>query len=359
MTDSPALRPAPLALWFSIGLVVASGALLLQLTSPGAQLSDILRVGIESPAREYMSEELGSIRLAQGSGHDGQYSYLVARDPFALKGLWKMANDGGYRFRRALYGWLAGGFGLISPQGVLWGLAAWAIMGFGLATAALADIAAHVRARAWAVVGVLGNIGLWLSIQLATADALAMGLSLAGISLVLRRRTVAAAVAFTAAVLTKDTFLLFPLAVAGWMLSDREPRKAFAMAIPPIAALLLWSAWLQIQIGTAFSLKGNLGLPFVGLAEALPWLNRTDAVLGWLAISGLLFAITGVAFDRTRPTVWLAVPWIIIAVLSSHLVWENGNNAVRALAANWTLGCLMASEWVAQHDSTSLRNLPA
>ena len=118
--------------------------------------------------------------------------------------------------RRALYGWLAGGFGLFPPQAALIGLAAWTIVGFGVATAATADVASLLGARWWAVLGVLGNLGLWLSVQLATADALAVALAMLAVSLALRKRTGWAVLALAGAALTKDAYLLFALGLAGW-----------------------------------------------------------------------------------------------------------------------------------------------
>ena len=183
----PAVRR--LAGWFLLGVLVAGFALWSQLRAVEGELAFVLRVGHESSTRPLIEEELGPIPLTEGLGHDGQYSYLIARDPLGLDGLPDLADDGAYRYRRALYGWLAGGFGLFPPQAALFGLAAWTIIGFGAATAATADVASLLGARWWAVLGVLGNLGLWLSVQLATADALAMALAMLAVSLALRKRT--------------------------------------------------------------------------------------------------------------------------------------------------------------------------
>lgn len=342
---SPALRGPSnarfLVLWFLLGNLIALGALALQLTDPGSDLSDVLRVGIDSPAGPFIESELGPVRMTNGQGHDGQYSYLIARDPLDLDGLARLADDGGYRFRRALYGWLAGGFGLLPPREALIGLAFWSILGVGLASAALADIASSLGTATWVVGGVIANIGLWLSVQLATADALAMGLALLGVSLMLRRRETAAAWVMAAAVLTKDSYLLFPLALGGWMVAALGFRRAIAFVLPSLGALISWALWLQLRTGDGFSLKGNLGVPLRGLMQALPWSSGPDLVLGAIALLGLALSVTGVFLTRDRMLGWLAIPWILTAILSSSLVWQEGNNAARALAANWTLGFLM------------------
>ncbi len=131
-------------------MLVAVFALWTQLRTVEGELSFVLRVGHESGARQLIEEDLGSIPLTEGLGHDGQYSYLIARDPFGLDGLPALADDGAYRYRRALYGWLSGGFGLLPPQSALIGLVLWSVIGFGAATAATADVAGLIGARSWA-----------------------------------------------------------------------------------------------------------------------------------------------------------------------------------------------------------------
>ena len=217
MRTGPALSLRAMLAWMLLGLVIGSFAQAVHLRSLDWEVAATLRVGVESGAKQVIVEELGPIPVTRGLGHDGQYFYLIARDPLAVNGYADLADDGGYRFRRPLYGWLAGGFGLLSPRAALVGLVVWSIIGFAGATAALADVASLLGARSWAVVGVLGNLGLWLSVQLVTADALAMALAMLAVSLALRRRTGWAVAALAAAALTKDTYLLFAFGLGGWM----------------------------------------------------------------------------------------------------------------------------------------------
>jgi len=347
------LRLSQLLLWFMLGAGIGAVALMLELTPQGSHVSDVLRVGVDSPARPIIEGDLGPISLSQGTGHDGQYSYLVARDPFALGNYSAFGDDVGYRFRRALYGWVAGGFGLLSPYAALWGLAFWGIVGLGIATAAIADIAISLQARMWAVGGVAANIGMWLSVQLATPDALAMGLSLTGVAFALRKKYVAAAWLFAAAGLTKETFLLFPIAIGGWLVTHHHFKRAVTVAAPALVALVLWSTWLNARVGNGFSAKGNLSWPLVGLWHSLPWSGAPSTVLGLVAVVGLLLGVVGAVLDRSRLLWWLVGPWVAIALISSGLVWMNGDNAVRALAPNWTLGLLALAHWTARRiDAT-------
>ena len=306
-----------------------------------------LRVGVESGAKEVIVEELGPVPVTAGLGHDGQYFYLIARDPWAVNGYADLADDGGYRFRRPLYGWLAGGFGLLPPRVALIGLVAWSIIGFAGATAAIADVASLLGARSWAAVGVLGNLGLWLSVQLVTADALAIALALVAVSLALRRRIGWVIATLAAAALTKDTYLLFAFGLGGWMFFEGERRSGLAMAVVPAIPLVLWIGWLSSRVGGGLSSKGNFSLPLVGLVESISeWESAGDLVQAMVAVFALGMALTFAVVTRHRLLAWLILPWVAVALVSSVVVWGDGNNAVRAFAPLWSLAWLTAAWWV-------------
>jgi hypothetical protein len=351
MTGSLETVPPPsrsrAAGWFLVGVLVAGFALWSQLRTVDGDLAFVLRVGNESGTRPLIEEELGPIPLTEGLGHDGQYSYLIARDPLGLDGLPDLADDGAYRYRRALYGWLAGGFGWFPPQVALIGLVAWTVIGFGVATAATADVASLLGARSWAVLGVLGNLGLWLSVQLATADALALALAMLAVSLALRQRTGWAVLALAAAALTKDAYLLFAVGLGGWMFLAGRRRPAIAVAVFPAIPLALWIGWLSRQVGNGLSAKDNFAWPLVGLAESFSaWESTGDLVQAIVALTALVGALIVVVVTRHRLIAWLTLPWIVVAMVSSVVVWGDGNNAVRAFAPLWLLAWMGAGWWV-------------
>lgn len=355
MTYSPfpsAARRA--AIWFVVGVAVATFAQWNQLRSVDGDLAFTLRVGTESEARPLIEEELGEIPLTEGLGHDGQYAYLIARDPLGLDGYPELADDGPYRYRRVLYGWLAGGFGLLPPRAVLVGLSLWAIIGFGVAAAALADIGALLGARWWAIVGVLGNLGLWLSVQLATADTLAMALALLAVSLALRRRDAWAIAALAAAALAKDAYLLFAIGLAGWTFFEGRRERVAALLLGPAIPLALWAGWLTWQFGDGLSTKDNFAAPVIGLIRAVSqWDPGADLVQAVVAVAALVAAGLMVVLGRYRLLTWLALPWIAVALVSSEVVWGDGNNAVRAFAPLWLLALLGAAIWVRSRATVS------
>lgn len=351
MTGSRSTRAVA---WFVIGVAVATFAQWNQLRSVGGDLAFTLRVGTESQARPLIEEELGQIPLTEGLGHDGQYAYLIARDPLGLGGNPHLADDGPYRYRRAMYGWLAGGFGLLPPRAVVFGLSLWAIIGFGAATAVLADIGSLLGARWWAVVGVLGNLGLWLSVQLATADTLAMALVLLAVDLALRRRNGWAIVALAAAALTKDAYLLFAVGLAGWTFLGGRRGMAAAFLLAPAAPLALWAGWLTWQFGGGLSTKENLAAPLAGLIDSVSqWDPGADLVQAVVAVAALVAATSVAVLVRNRLLTWLAMPWVAVALISSEVVWADGNNAVRVFAPLWLVAWLGAAIWVRARATVS------
>ena len=347
MTGGPGISLRTGLAWALLGLIIGGFAQWTQLRDLDWDLTATLRVGAESAARDVIVEELGSVPVTRGAGHDGQYFYLIARDPWAVDGYAELADDGGYRFRRPIYGWLAGGFGLLPPRATLIGLVAWAIIGFGVATAATADVASLLGARWWAVLGVLGNLGLWLSVQLVTADTLAVALAMLAVSLALRHRTGWAIVALAAAALAKDSYVLFAFGLAAWAFFEDRKRPATLLAIVPAVPLVLWIVWLSWQVGNGLSSKDNFSWPLVGLVESFSqWESTGDLVQAMVALVSLGGASAAVVMTRHRLLASLAIPWILVALVSSTTVWGDGNNAVRAFAPLWLLAWLGAGLWV-------------
>jgi MFS family permease len=341
--------------WALLGLVVGVFAQWTQLRGVDWDLNAVLRVGAESEARNVIVEELGSVPVTRGTGHDGQYFYLIARDPWAGKGYADLTDDGGYRFRRPLYGWLAGGFGTFSPRMTLIGLAVVAIFGMALAAAATADVASLLGTRWWAVFGVLGNLGLWLSVQLVTADALAMALAMLAVSLALRDRTGWAVLALAAAALTKDAYLLFAIGLGGWRFFEHKRQSAVALAVVPAIPLMLWVAWLARQVDGSLSAKDNFAWPLVGLIESFSqWETTSDLVQAIVALLAMAGALIIVVVTRHRLLGWLTVPWVVVALISSVVVWGDGNNAVRVFAPLWLFTWLGAA-WLVQSRTTRVQ----
>lgn len=345
MSAPSSMRLITLSGWFLVGTIVGC----LALWSQQREVTDLaftLRVGTESGTRAFIEDELGPIPLTEGLGHDGQYSYLIARDPWGLEGLPDLADDGAYRYRRALFGWLAGGFGMLKPRSALIGLTVWSIAGLGLAAAATAHVAARLSARRWAVLGVLANLGLLLSVQLATADTLALGLAMTAVVLAVRRRVIWAILLLGLAGLAKDVYLLFAIGLAGWSLTEGDRKAALAYLLVPAIPLAMWVTWLSWQVGDGLSTKENLAMPLAGVIGSFgEWGTASDIVQSLVALVATAAATAWAVLTRHRMVLWLTLPWVAVALVSSSVVWGDGNNAVRAFAPLWLFALLGAGLW--------------
>jgi len=331
---------AGVAGWVLVALAIGILAQVQQVRDTGS-IEASLRVGSDAQARAFIEADLGhAVPVTAGEGHDGFHYYLAARDPLALDSE-RLPIYVAYRHRRILGPLLAGIGGVLGPRATIVGLSVVSLFGFGLAAGAASALAKHMGARPWAPVGVLTSVGLILSVQLVTADALTTGLALTGAVFALRSRAGPAAIAVTLAVLTKETSLLFAAGLTSWLWIENRRRAAALMALLPGGTLLLWTMYLQLRLGDAWSTNGNLGFPFVGLAQSVGgWETDADIALGWLADVPVSVAVIGVVRARQRFLTAITVPWIGIAVLSSSVVWMDGNNALRAFAPCWILGVL-------------------
>jgi len=345
-------RPGTLAFWFIVG--AALGITVMSL-SFGGRWSSLLHVGSSNPLLHKIESELGAVSTPEVLGDDGQFYYLIARDPLGTRGTPRAIAqlDGSnprYRYRRILFPLLAGGFGELGARATLGGMIVWLAVAMGLAMIAIADLFFQFNERGPLVIVATANAGALLSLLILTADALALALALGGISLALRSRTSWAVAAFALAALTKEVYLLVPWALAAWARRERQRGAALSLAVLPVLPLVAWSGWIAVSVPAAPG-ADNLGVPLVGLFEAVPiWVRyvRNPMELFMLTFVGLMFAaaIVMVAVGRSGVLRWLVVPWLILGCVSTSVVWETPHTPARIFAILWPLSILLLSEWL-------------
>ncbi len=343
MDSAAAGRTRRVALWFVIGVVAAIFLQWIQIRAIGGGLDGLLSVGQTSPMRPYIETDLGSVITVPDRGHDGQTAYLIARDPLAAGPAAAAMDHAGFRYRRILYPGLAGLGGLLGAGATLVGLAAVAALAFGLAAAATADLAIGQRANDRLALAAVINPGLWLSVQLLTVDALAIGLTLTGLALWRREKLTPAAIILALATLAKDQMLLVALSLAAWELTRSRRTRAAIIGGPAVVTLLGWSLVTSLLVDDGFAVRGNLTAPFAGIAAAARnWdaVAASDLILavGTLALIGL--AAAGAWRRRREVEAFLLVPWIALALISSNWVWDLGNNVARVYAIVLPLAAL-------------------
>ncbi len=258
---------------------------------------------------------------------DGQSFAAIATDPtLSDPHLFASPAAAAYRAQRPVLGWLTFATSLGDRQVVPWSLAAWTVAGAGLLIGAAAWTAGVLGRQRWPALLLVGAPGLLSNAQWLGPECLATGLAVLGLGLWLRspRRTVAAATCFVIAGLTRESLLLVPVALAAVELGRgrdwfREPeptmavttgardesgptsgarlrRRLIALAAGPIA----FGGWLLVVHARygAWSWQdseGKLGLPGVGLVQALPRMSVID-----VAFAAVTLVVGAAAVLRRR-----------------------------------------------------------
>jgi hypothetical protein len=334
--------------WFLLGLLFAGVSQYRYAFHYGTDWSRLLHVDPDTPIGQTIVTDFGDDSISTSNAHDGMSSYLIARDPFGRAGLlqsWRTSEpDGGagYRYRRILYSFLAGGGGSFSPRATLWGLIVLASIGFGMATAALFWIIRYCQLPIWVILGVFTNPGLIVSVSILSADSLAFGLSGIGICLYLASRHRQAALCFAGALLCKDQYWLIPVGIALYEFSRGSGRRGVLMFVLPVLPLVVWCGWLYLGLGLSdsFSPHGNFTLPLKGILSFMPLLLEPEALdRGTPAamICTLLLGFLLVSRRISGPYRFLLAPWLLLACVLSTWVWRPTSDAARTLAPIWTL----------------------
>lgn len=324
-------------LWFIIGSVVAAVFQIGQAGAMGGPMG-LIQAGADYPLADVISAEIPGVPLSNGIGHDGQIFYAIGLDPAATY-IPEVLPDASYRYRRILFPALASGLGSVHGSTLVWSMAGISALSVGVA-AGVAFMIGHTRGlHRWLPLVVVLNPGLWLSVRLLTADALALALGLGAVAAYLRRRDAWCLLLLCAAVLTRETSIVFAIGLGGHAWSFGEAGRAARLLAAPGMALLGWLAFIQLRIGDALTSGGNLGIPGLGIAQSVEvWADQGTSDNVWIACT-LAAILVGILATRGRPglTRWLLWPWIGVALVASHLVWEVGNNAIRTLAPVVTL----------------------
>jgi hypothetical protein len=332
-------QPVRAVIWFGVGAALAIMAAAATRLPPEA----MIRVGASNPLYPRAVAELGPLPDHDPMGHDGQAYYFIARDPWGRHDTPQIiaAIDGNgprYRYQRILFPALAGGFGRFSAHTTVWMMILLLVVGMGLASAGIADLASHTQAGLGLVLLALANTGAIVSVMIVTADALAMGLAIIGLALLLRRRRAWALGAFVLAALTKETHLLVPWSMAAWRWTQGERREAWLLAMVPTVPVLAWAAWLAQTMPPGETPGEILGWPLAGIVAAVPyWMQETQRI-EWVLLCATAIGLVGAMAAMWRSTGmirWLVLPWVLLACLSGLRVWGKPNNAARALAMLW------------------------
>jgi hypothetical protein len=197
-------------------------------------------------------------------------------------------------------------------------------------------ILARIGASPMWMAALIAYPGFWLAIRLFTPDMIGLGAALVGLALFLDspRRTGSLLAMMCLAVLSKEAFLVVPLAVGAWQFFRGHRWRGATIALIPTAALAIVIASVLARFDVE-AVDGNFGVPFAGVVEARStwaFTPASDRFYVYLTIVLLVVAIGGIVAARSSLVRWLIVPWIAVAIISSEWIWEIGNGLARSFA---------------------------
>ena len=309
--------------WFAIGLGAALFLVWAQANAVGG-LAGMLQVGETSTLKPLVEDQLGTIPLASGHGHDGQIYYAIGLD---LDGnvVAPLLDHPAYRYRRILFPLVGSGFGLLEGWPLLYMMIGFGVLAMAFSAGAVAVMASSAGKSELLALAVVLNPGVWLSIQLVTADVVALALMIGGLYQFTRRRH-QSTVNFSLSSLAKDVHLATPVPLG---LSYRD----WKVALLPLGALGAWMTYLTIRFGDGFASRGNLDWPFMGMITASEnWVAMDPTEWVYLVVAMLIVAVGAVYSIRRTWLQWPIAVWTGLALISSNWVWNFGNNAMRAFA---------------------------
>ena len=295
--------------------------------------------------------------LPHSSGYDGQAYYRLALEPWTSKvlGYGIRLDNPAYRQQRIFYPLLAWLLSFGQPALVPAALIGVNLLGLGAIAACGAALARLYQRPAWW--GVLPALypGFLVTLALDLSEIIEPAFLLGGLLLLLHKRHSWAALCLTLAILTRETALLVPVALAMFWVADRlrratrqYPARVFAAPVAVYLAWqgLLWSRWHSLPFrGNG----GNIGLPLAGFAEIVhrlaPGTRPADAV--WLleivALAMVGLGVLAVWRDHRAPA-WLRAAWLLYSLLAACLgasVWVDDLGFLRALTDWYLVGTVL------------------
>ena len=313
----------------AFAMALAAIIVLPQVVGNNGDLTRLLRVGTDAPARAYVEQSFPNPTLTGDLGHDGQQFYVIAGSFPDLRSASPYVDNIRYRSGRILYPLLASPFR--GGPALIWALFGINLLAIGAAAAAMAELADRVHCPP--LVGVVCglNPALIESLQGCLGDALAFALGLWGV--VLWRRHIGwAVVLFSLAALTRETTLVVPIAC---LLASRR-RKDWPLLIP-FAVFAGWSLVVAAWIPPTTNPKAADFLSGVRTAVTWPgqaWLQLGFSDPGTITALALLTCGLVAAFilrDTLPEVAWWIVLEAIILVVSNAAVIERPFNAVRVM----------------------------
>lgn len=362
-TTASSRRPRSYVTLAAIGTLLALAYLFLDVWSSGHGILRPIRAGSRGPGAALIARDFPKLTAPDEVGLDGQQFYAIARDPFHPETVADNLDRPQYRYQRPLYPALAwmlhpsgGGPGLVVAFVVVSLLALF--LG-GLAMGALAKL---LHGPPWlALLFPLLPGAVW-SLTSSVADTLAVSLCLVTILATLRERPSLAWLAAVAAVLTRETAILVPLA----LLLARRRKSDLPLLILPGVALGGWLLLVRGWVPSGGLPSERLVFPLTGLFDAITerWILGDELIGMASTLSALAVALYVLVRKRgPRELRWvIGVQLAFLSVCSGAVLGDDfGGTRSTLLLLAVAVAVLVAGTRTPASvylESTPARNLP-
>jgi hypothetical protein len=248
-----------------LALLMTAIVLIPLLRAGGWNASALVRVDTATPMGAKAHEIDPHFHTVIG-GYDGQFFWGIAIDPFARGDVHQRFDMAAYRYGRPLFGWM--GAALSGAQGRAVPAALLAIDLISIAAAAaLASLLGRSRGSSgWEGLAVALNPGLLYAATHDLPEPLSAALLLGALLAYGRGRRVWTLALLALLVLSREQYVVVPVALAAWELlrGSRRVRDAALLAATVVPALA-WALYVRLQTGDSFT-RGSyaLSLPLAG-----------------------------------------------------------------------------------------------
>ena len=193
-------------------------------------------------------------------GYDGQFAYFIAIDP---AGSAPRMDVPAYRYQRILYPTLARVVGLGQAGLIAWTLILVNLGALMVGTALVEIILIDFDASRWYALAYGFFAGVMMPVRLDLTEPMAYALALGGVLSAQRGHHASSGALLALTALTKETALLFTVAVVVSQAIRRRFRAAFTVGLLAILPFVLWQLALKTRFGQfGVGSGGALGTPF-------------------------------------------------------------------------------------------------
>lgn len=350
--------------WAAIGTLLALGYLLLDIQASGNGILRPIRAGSRGPGAALIARDFPNATAPDEVGLDGQQFYAIARDPLHPEKVADNLDRPQYRYQRPLYPALAwvlhptgGGPGLVVAFIVV------SLLALFLGGLAMGALGTFLRGPPWLAMLFPVLPGAVWSLTSSVADALAVSLCLLTIVATLRGRPGLACLAAVAAVLTRETAILVPVA----LLLARRRKSDLPLVVLPGLALGAWLLLVRGWVPSGGLPSERLVFPLTGLFDAITerWILGDELIGMASTLTALAVAVFVLIRKRGAPELrWvIGIQLAFLSVCSGAVLGDDfGGTRSTLLLLAVAVAVLVADtrdpagNYV--RPSTGARNLP-